>query len=114
VKKSALTEFSNPRSTESSRLTLDGKDELIARSLTDGRNDFPGQPRRTASSSFPTEMRRWGRNAGGVNGMDLDKYANFVEQWTVQPDFEINRQGPQHHHAKPRGTRDRVISRTRW
>jgi len=37
VKKSALTEFSNPRSTGIIAITLDGKDELIGAKLTDGK-----------------------------------------------------------------------------
>jgi len=47
VKKSALTEFSNPRSTGIIAINLEDKDELIGAKLTDGQeDDFPCQPRR--------------------------------------------------------------------
>ena len=36
-----------------------------------------------------TEVRPMGRNAGGVNGMDLDKDDFVVSMDAVQPDFEI-------------------------
>src|SRR6201999_164579 len=79
VKKSALAEFSNPRSTGIIAINLESKDELIGAKLTEGK----------AILFRETEVRPMGRNAGGVNGMDLDETDHVVSMDAVQPDFEI-------------------------
>src|SRR5207247_10193277 len=90
VKKSTLTEFSNPRSTGIIAITLDGKDELIGAKLTDGKKMiFLASHEGQAILFRETEVRPMGRNAGGVNGMDLDKEDYVVSMDAVQPDFEI-------------------------
>jgi DNA gyrase subunit A len=90
VKKSALMEFSNPRSTGIIALTLDGKDELIGAKLTDGKKMiFLASHEGQAILFRETEVRPMGRNAGGVNGMDLDKEDYVVSMDAVQPEFEI-------------------------
>ena len=90
VKKSALTEFSNPRSTGIIAITLDGKDELIGAKLTDGKKMiFLASHDGQAILFRETEVRPMGRNAGGVNGMDLAKDDYVVSMDAVQPDFEI-------------------------
>jgi DNA gyrase subunit A len=90
VKKSALTEFSNPRSTGIIAITLDGKDELIGAKLTDGKKMiFLASHEGQAILFRETDVRPMGRNAGGVNGMDLDKTDYVVSMDAVQPDFEI-------------------------
>ena len=90
VKKCALTEFSNPRSTGIIALTLDGKDELIGAKLTDGKKMiFLASHEGQAILFRETEVRPMGRNAGGVNGMDLDKEDYVVSMDAVQPDFGI-------------------------
>ena len=90
VKKSALTEFSNPRSTGIIAITLDGKDELIGAKLTDGKQMiFLASHEGQAILFRETEVRPMGRAAGGVNGMDLDKEDYVVSMDAVQPDFEI-------------------------
>src|SRR6266403_2091633 len=90
VKKSALTEFSNPRSTGIIALTLDGKDELIGAKLTDSKKMiFLASHEGQAILFRETEVRPMGRNAGGVNGMDLDKDDYVVSMDAVQPDFQI-------------------------
>jgi DNA gyrase subunit A len=90
VKKSALTEFSNPRSTGIIAITLDGKDELIGAKLTDGKKMiFLASHEGQAILFRETEVRAMGRGAGGVNGMDLDKEDYVVSMDAVQPDFEI-------------------------
>jgi DNA gyrase subunit A len=90
VKKSALTEFSNPRSTGIIAINLDGKDELIGAKLTDGKKMiFLASHEGQAILFRETEVRPMGRNAGGVNGMDLDKEDYVVSMDAVQPDFEI-------------------------
>src|SRR5580765_8137358 len=90
VKKSALTEFSNPRSTGIIAISLEGKDELIGAKLTDGKQMiFLASHEGQAILFRETEVRPMGRNAGGVNGMDLDKDDYVVSMDAVQPDFEI-------------------------
>jgi DNA gyrase subunit A len=90
VKKSALTEFSNPRSTGIIAINLEDKDELIGAKLTDGKQMiFLASHEGQAILFRETEVRPMGRNAGGVNGMDLAKDDYVVSMDAVQPDFEI-------------------------
>jgi DNA gyrase subunit A len=90
VKKSALMEFSNPRSTGIIAINLEDKDELIGAKLTDGKQMiFLASHEGQAILFRETEVRPMGRNAGGVNGMDLDKEDYVVSMDAVQPDFEI-------------------------
>jgi DNA gyrase subunit A len=90
VKKSTLMEFSNPRSTGIIAINLDGKDELIGAKLTDGKQMiFLASHEGQAILFRETEVRPMGRNAGGVNGMDLDKNDYVVSMDAVQPDFAI-------------------------
>src|SRR5450432_2658087 len=90
VKKSAIVEFSNPRSTGIIAINLDGKDELIGVKLTDGKQMiFLASHEGQAILFRETEVRPMGRNAGGVNGMDLDKDDYVVSMDAVQPDFYI-------------------------
>ncbi len=90
VKKSALTEFSNPRSTGIIAVNLEDKDELIGAKLTDSKQMiFLASHEGQAILFRETEVRPMGRNAGGVNGMDLDKDDYVVSMDAVQPDFVI-------------------------
>jgi DNA gyrase subunit A len=90
VKKSTLTEFSNPRSTGIIAINLDATDELIGAKLTDGKQMiFLASHEGQAILFRETEVRAMGRSAGGVNGMDLDKEDYVVSMDAVQPDFEI-------------------------
>src|SRR3974390_608514 len=90
VKQSALTEFSNPRSTGIIAINLEAKDELIGAKLTDGQKMiFLASHEGRAILFRETEVRPMGRNAGGVNGMDLGKDDYVVSMDAVQPDFEI-------------------------
>src|SRR5258707_2044673 len=90
VKKSAITEFSNPRSTGIIAINLEAKDELIGAKLTDSKQMiFLASHEGQAILFRETEVRPMGRNAGGVNGMDLAKDDYVVSMDAVQPDFEI-------------------------
>jgi DNA gyrase subunit A len=90
VKKSALTEFSNPRSTGIIAINLEDKDELIGAKLTDSKQMiFLASHEGQAILFRETEVRPMGRNAGGVYGMDLDKGDYVVSMDAVQPDFVI-------------------------
>ena len=90
VKKTEITEFSNPRSTGIIAINLENKDELIGVRLTDAKQMiFLASHAGQAILFRETDVRAMGRNAGGVNGMDLDKGDFVVSMDAVQPDFEI-------------------------
>ena len=90
VKKTALSEFSNPRSNGIIAINLDQDDELIGAHLTDGKQMiFLASHDGQANLFRETEVRSMGRNAGGVNGMDLAKGDYLVGMEPVQLDFEI-------------------------
>jgi DNA gyrase/topoisomerase IV subunit A len=74
VKKTELAEFSNPRPSGIIAIGLDGSDELIGAKLTDGKHMvFLASHDGQAILFRETEVRAMGRQAGGVNGMDLAK-----------------------------------------
>src|SRR5919109_3696501 len=84
VKKSALTEFSNPRPSGIIAINLEAKDELIGAKLTDGKKMvFLASHEGQAILFGETEVRPMGRNAGGVNGMDLEKDDYVVNMKTT-------------------------------
>jgi DNA gyrase subunit A len=90
VKKTGLAEFSNPRPSGIIAINLDGADELIGAKLTDGMQMiFLASHDGQAVLFRETEVRSMGRNAGGVNGMDLAKDDYVVSMDAVQPDFGI-------------------------
>jgi len=92
VKKTELTEFSNPRPSGIIAISLDENDELIGAKLTDGKQMiFLASHDGQAILFRETEVRSMGRGAGGVNGMDLAKDDYVVSMDAVQPDFEIIR-----------------------
>src|SRR6266581_3815716 len=92
VKKTELAEFSNPRPSGIIAITLEPKDELIGVKLTDGKQMiFLASHEGQAILFRETEVRAMGRQAGGVNGMDLGKDDYVVSMDAVQPDFEIVR-----------------------
>jgi len=92
VKKTALPEFSNPRSSGIIAINLEAKDELISVKLTDGKQMIFLASREGQAIVFrETEVRSMGRAAGGVNGMDLAKTDYLVSMEAVTPDAEILR-----------------------
>jgi DNA gyrase subunit A len=92
VKKTALSEFSNPRSSGIIAINLEAKDELISVKLTDGKQMIFLASREGQAIVFrETEVRSMGRAAGGVNGMDLAKTDYLVSMEAVTPDAEILR-----------------------
>jgi DNA gyrase subunit A len=92
VKKTELAEFSNPRPSGIIAINLDGKDELIGVKLTDGKQMvFLASHEGQAILFRETEVRAMGRQAGGVNGMDLGKDDYVVSMDAVKVDFEIIR-----------------------
>ena len=90
VKKTELAEFSNPRPSGIIAINLEKDDELIGVKLTDGKQMiFLASHEGQAILFRETEVRAMGRQAGGVNGMDLGKDDYVVSMDAVQPDFEI-------------------------
>ena len=90
VKKTELAEFSNPRPSGIIAINLDEKDELIGVKLTDGKQMIFLASRGGQAILFrETEVRAMGRQAGGVNGMDLAKDDYVVSMDAVQPHFDI-------------------------
>jgi DNA gyrase subunit A len=90
VKKTPIVDFSNPRSAGIIAINLEKDDELIGAKLTDGKKMiFLASHKGQAILFRETEVRPMGRNAGGVNGMDLAKEDYVVSMDAVQPDFEI-------------------------
>jgi DNA gyrase subunit A len=92
IKKTELAEFSNPRPSGIIAINLEDNDELIGAKLTDGKQMiFLASHDGQAILFRETEVRAMGRQAGGVNGMDLGKGDYVVSMDAVQPDFEIIR-----------------------
>jgi DNA gyrase subunit A len=90
VKKTELVEFSNPRPSGIIAINLEEKDELISARLTDGKQMvFLASHGGQAILFRETEVRPMGRQASGVNGMDLAKDDFVVSMDAVQPDFGI-------------------------
>ena len=90
VKKTGLAEFSNPRPSGIIAINLDTSDELIGAKLTDGKQMiFLASHNGQAILFRESEVRAMGRQAAGVNGMDLGKDDYVVSMDAVQPDFEI-------------------------
>ncbi len=90
VKKTTLAEFSNPRSTGIIAINLEKQDELVGAMLTTGEQMiFLASHEGQAILFRETEVRAMGRNAGGVNGMDLAKDDYVVSMETARPDFSI-------------------------
>jgi DNA gyrase subunit A len=90
VKKTELAEFSNPRPSGIIAINLDAEDELIGAKLTDGKQMvFLASHDGQAILFRETEVRPMGRQAGGVNGMDLAKGDFVVSMDAVKVDFGI-------------------------
>ena len=108
VKKTELAEFSNPRPSGIIAINLDEKDELIGVKLTDGKQMiFLASHLGQAILFRETEVRAMGRQAGGVNGMDLGKDDYVVSMDAVQPDFEIVKKESKKDHRQSRRARKR-------
>ena len=74
VKKTALSEFSNPRKAGIIAVDLDDGDYLIGASLTDGKHDVMLFSDGGKAVRFDeNDVRPMGRNARGVRGMMLDE-----------------------------------------
>ncbi len=74
VKKSALTEYSNPRSTGIKAIKIEAGDQLIDVQITEGNNDIVLATKYGLSIRFhENDVREMGRDTTGVKGVDLSE-----------------------------------------
>ena len=72
VKKTALSQYSNPRSTGLKAIKIEDGDELIDVQVTDGNNDIVLATRHGLSIRFhESDVRPMGRDTTGVKGIDI-------------------------------------------
>ena len=90
VKKTALSEYSNPRSSGIIAITVPEDDELIGCQLTDGSYDILLATRKGKSIRFSEkDVREMGRTARGVIGIRLAQkgqgcgHVGFKRRWAV-------------------------------
>jgi DNA gyrase subunit A len=84
IKKSALTEFDNPRSSGIIAIGIEKGDELIGASVTDGKQHiFLGTHEGMSILFSEEDVRAMGRQAYGVNAMDLDSGDYLIGMETV-------------------------------
>jgi DNA gyrase subunit A len=90
VKKTELTEYSNPRSTGIIALNISEGDALVSVALTDGKQDvflstYKGKAIRFSESA----VRAMGRTATGVRGISLSKHDFVIGMDIVHNEFTI-------------------------
>jgi DNA gyrase subunit A len=74
IKKTNLSEFSNPRKGGIIAITIEDKDDLVEVKLTDGKQDIILGTKDGIAIRFKSEdVREMGRSARGVTGIHLDK-----------------------------------------
>lgn len=85
IKKTALTEFSNPRKTGINAVSLSEGDELIRCTVTDGTNDIMLGTREGLAIRFPeAKVRSMGRTAAGVKGITLGKNDYVIDMVVIK------------------------------
>src|SRR5438093_1577147 len=85
VKRTALSEFGNPRSVGIRAINIEKGDELIDVQVTDGRNDIVLATRQGMSIRFQEkDVRDMGRTATGVKGIELDKKDHVIDMVVVR------------------------------
>jgi DNA gyrase subunit A len=79
VKKTALSEYSNPRSTGIKAIKIEGGDELIDVQITSGTNDIVLATRHGLSIRFhEQDVREMGRDTTGVKGIELSEEDELI------------------------------------
>jgi DNA gyrase subunit A len=85
VKKTSLSEFSNPRKTGITAITLKKKDRVIEARKTDGKQDIVIGTREGMAIRFPeSEVRVMGRTAAGVRAVRLGKSDRVIGGITLR------------------------------
>jgi DNA gyrase subunit A len=86
VKKTPLSEFSNPRKGGIIAVTLTEKDELIATLLTDGKQDVIIATKEGNAIRFnENDVRSMGRTAQGVIGIRLREQDDVIDAVLAEP-----------------------------
>jgi len=87
IKKTAISEFSRPRSTGLIALTIDPDDELIDVNLTAGKNDILLATRKGKAIRFQeARVRPMGRQARGVTGIRMKADDSVVGMQVISDD----------------------------
>ena len=90
VKKTELTEYSNPRSNGIIALNINEGDSLVSVALTDGKQDVFLSTHKGMAIRFSEEdVRPMGRTATGVRGISLDEDDFVIGMDIVHNDFTI-------------------------
>ncbi len=90
AKKTALSEFSNPRKTGIIAISLDDGDKLVSVKLTDGTKDFIiGTKHGKAIRFNENDVRDMGRGAYGVRGVKLISEDEVVSTAVVEEDATL-------------------------
>ncbi|PIO47609.1 MAG: DNA gyrase subunit A [[Chlorobium] sp. 445] len=85
IKKTALSEFSNPRRTGIIAINIEKGDELIGAKLTDGNHQIILAKNSGYAVRFhESDVRAMGRNSIGVKGAELDKEESVVSLVTTR------------------------------
>jgi len=85
VKKTDLTQYSNPRRTGINAITIEEGDELIEARLTDGDHQVILAKSSGYAVRFPeSEVRSMGRTAMGVKGITLDEAERCISMVTTK------------------------------
>ena len=89
VKKTALSEFSNPRKVGIIAVGLDEGDYLIGAALTDGKHDVMLFSDGGKAVRFDeNDVRPMGRNARGVRGMNIDEGQSVIAMLVAEAEGE--------------------------
>jgi DNA gyrase subunit A len=90
VKKTALSEFGNPRKAGINAIAIDDGDALIEAKITDGSADIMLGTRFGQAIRFhESEVREMGRTAGGVKGIEIEKGDELVGMVMLKRDASI-------------------------
>ncbi len=90
VKKSALSEYSNPRSTGIKAIKIEDGDELIDVQITHGTNDVVLATKHGMSVRFhESDVREMGRDTTGVKGVELSPDDRVVGMVVVKRDATL-------------------------
>lgn len=89
IKKTAVSEFSRPRSSGLIALTIDPEDELIGVNLTAGDNDILLATAKGKAIRFhETQVRQMGRQARGVTGIRMKRDDKVIGMEVISPSSE--------------------------
>jgi DNA gyrase subunit A len=90
VKKTELTEYSNPRTRGIIALTISEGDALVSVALTDGNQDLFLSTAKGKAIRFPeSAVRSMGRTARGVRGISLGKNDTLIGMSIAHDEFTI-------------------------